>query len=874
MGHARRLHHVKIAFSLSPGTGSLLDRCGRLSWHRRVLLGPLLLLATVLMWPGAASAHHLVTKHQLKCNAAFPCPPALQRRVDFWIQVYSKWSSKEAILHDPDYPWKVYDVKKGQSCGGRKGNKAINREKKKLEVELNKVAAKLEQKKRIRGRRDTHLLELFPDRSAAQIRRAAKRIRCQEGNKDRFRNALKRYRTYEDIVLRVLQDANLPEDIQYLPFVESLYNPKAYSRVGAAGMWQIMPKTARSLGLELNATLDERLDPEAASWGAARYLTDSRNRLTAAARKHDPGITSSELSPFVITSYNYGVNGMRRAINKIGPDYIAVLTRYKSRGFQVAVKNFYASFLAARYVAQNEKRYFGTLRGNPPLVYDTVILKRPTSIDRIYDVFGVDEDELRELNLGLTRFVWHGWRLIPQGYRLRLPLRRDDWRQAVARLDALPQESLSRGVADYVVKKGDTACGIARAFQVKCNDLIMANGLNNKALIRVGQNLTIPGKSPERSTTQLVKASSHRVVKGDTACEIAARYRVGCGELLAINGLGRSSVIRVGQEIAIPGRVKNEVAVASAKYTVKSGDTACGIADKHGIRCESLLKANGLKPNTLIFVGQTLELPTTASRKVASSSQRSVRQDGSQQSKPVTKIDYTVKRGDSVCAIAARYGASCNTVLAMNNLGRKGVIVPGQSLVVPSTKTPKPAKKAAKATTTSVAGTGTTAVRAVAGPTNNSPLDAVLDVAPQSVDRGGQIVYVIYVEPEETLGHYSDWLRLGTISPIRELNALPLKRQLRVGEPLKLPVADEAQLQDFANRRQEYHRVLVEEFKEHYEIVAVDDYTTRRGDSVWKLAQQFDLPLWVVMRYNPSLRLSPPVAGQSLRIPSVRERTG
>ena len=129
---------------------------------------------------------------------------------------------------------------------------------------------------------------MFPGRSPSVIRRAARNLRCQSGNKDGFRNALRRFGTYGPIVRRVLKDAGLHQDIQYLPFVESSYNPEAYSRVGAAGMWQIMPRTARTLGLELNATMDERLDPEAASWGAARYLKDSRKNLTVAARSKKP----------------------------------------------------------------------------------------------------------------------------------------------------------------------------------------------------------------------------------------------------------------------------------------------------------------------------------------------------------------------------------------------------------------------------------------------------------------------------------------------------------------------------------------------------------------------------------------------------------
>ena len=64
-------------------------------------------------------------------------------------------------------------------------------------------------------------------------------------------------------------------------------------------------------------------------------------------------MTDSELTPFVITSYNYGVNGMRSAIKKLGPDFLTVLNRYRTKKFRVAVKNFYAGFLAARHVAKN-----------------------------------------------------------------------------------------------------------------------------------------------------------------------------------------------------------------------------------------------------------------------------------------------------------------------------------------------------------------------------------------------------------------------------------------------------------------------------------------------------------------------------------------
>ena len=374
-----------------------------------------------------------VKQHVMQCSTTFPCPSELQSRVNFWIDIYSRWNSQDSVLHDAHAPHRVYQVFKGRACG-RKGNTPfIKDQKKRIAGEMHNLARQLERNYRVSSAYGKHLLSLFPDRSPVEIREAAGNIRCQSGNRDGFQAALRRFGTYGPLVRRVLKDAGLPSDIQYLPFVESSYNPKAYSRVGAAGLWQIMPATGRTLGLELDATVDERLDPEAASWAAARYLKDARKTLTVAAQTKDSGVTDSALSPFVITSYNYGVNGMRRAIKKLGPDYIRVINHYRSSKFQVAVKNFYAGFLAARHVARNAKRFFGDVQPGRPLTYHTLILKRPASIARIQSVFGLSEAQLKSLNPALTRFVWHGWRLIPNGYRLRLPPRSGSWANHVAR---------------------------------------------------------------------------------------------------------------------------------------------------------------------------------------------------------------------------------------------------------------------------------------------------------------------------------------------------------------------------------------------------------------------------------------------------------
>ncbi|MDH3690203.1 MAG: LysM peptidoglycan-binding domain-containing protein, partial [Gammaproteobacteria bacterium] len=568
----------------------------------------------------------MLETHALKCDDTFPCPNELRRRIDFWIEVFRTWRTDQVVFHDSAVPERVYVVLDTTATCKRRGSaSSIEKRRTKIRTTLQQIASKLESGQTKWSAEERHLLGLFPNRKVSEIRTAAKNVRCQQGNRDRFAQALQRYGTYRSLVQDVLKKSDLPSDIQYLPFVESAYNPKAYSRVGAAGLWQIMPRTARTLGLQLSATMDERLDPQAATWAAARYLREATEVLTAVAKAKDPHVTSGRLNPFVITSYNYGVAGMRRAINEVGPDYIQVLRKYKSRSFRTAVRNFYASFLAARYVARNAERYFGNINDDPPLRYDIVVLKRDTSVKRIREVFSVSEEQLKVFNPGLTRYVWNGWRLVPKGYQLKLPVLDGGRAVQTAKLDKLPGEKLEFAGGNYKVRKGDTACGIAQAFQVKCSDIINANALGKRALIRVGQKLFIPGKDGAKTTVASVPGAvpeltggTYTVRKGDTACDIARAFRVDCKALIHANGLNSRGLIYVGQNLLVPGK-EGATKVASTSevtpeltggtYTVRKGDTACDIARAFRVDCKALIHSNGLGSRGLIYVGQNLLVP-------------------------------------------------------------------------------------------------------------------------------------------------------------------------------------------------------------------------------------------------------------------------
>jgi len=678
----------------------LADKSTWCFWHHFIPkscgLLALVLLVPLMLLPQKAAADHLLGSHGLKCDKIFPCPDELKPRVTFWIDVFTQHGDDTIILHDSENPQRVYKVIKTTTrCSRRNEARSIKNAKASVRNQLLQIADKRAQGVTQFSGEKQHLAELVKNEKPAEIRKAAKRIRCQGGVADQFLRALERHGTYGPMVVTTLKKAGLPTDIQYLPFVESSYRPTAYSRVGAAGMWQIMPRTARTLGLKISSTVDERLDPELASAAAARYFLDSRKRLGDTARNIKSAKKYS-LYPFVITSYNYGASGMVRAMDKVGPDYMDVLNKYKAGGFQIAVKNFYSSFLAARHVAQNADEYYPNHKVAQPLAVDVVTIKTPASIERLMSVFSVSEDTLKKYNTSLMRLVWTGRRFVPKGYKLKLPKAAAGRSEQVAKLYKLPAEEPKYIEYSYRVKRGDTACGIAKKEAVSCRELIALNNLGRRALIRTGQIITIPG-----SPTKLAKKSSASTVK------IAKKK---------------------------PEKIVKPEAAVKPEETVKP---------------------------------------------------------------------EIIKRTEAV---------------AVSENPRK----------------PEPVIKSIPNIPESSFGVGD-------------------DLLIQLSERKGKTRYSIVVEPDESLGHYANWLGLRSASSIRKLNKLKSSRHVRMGKIIYLPVKKQAQKEQFNQQRLDYHQELQDEFRTRFKIAGVESYTVLSGDSAWSISNKQGVPLWLLKRYNPKL---------------------
>ena len=423
----------------------------------------------------------------------FPLPDCIQPNVSFWTQIYTRYSSDEGVIHDKHHLDRIYGVIKladAYSPGGRRINrKRINRAKKQYKA----VLAGL-----MRGRAPSNSLErrvagMFgPDAGAAQFRAAMRNLRCQVGQKDRFREGLVRSGAYIDAIRAVFREAGLPEDLAYLPHVESSFNPKAYSKFGAAGIWQFTRSTGKYY-MRVGYAIDERRDPLRSSRAAAKLLRQNYRRL--------------QDWPLAITAYNHGTAGMLRALRSRG-SYEAIFKSYRSRIFKFASRNFYSEFLAARQAAKNYRQYFGDLKLDTPVRSREMVLTGYVSLPEVARHLHLELADLRRLNPALRHPVLQGRKYVPPGYSLRLPYQDDEnWQTLIAGLPQKLYKHSQKHSHIYTVQRGDTAGKIAQRHGVRLRDLIAANNLDRRATVYVQQTLRIPAAG-----YQLPKAPPSRSV--------------------------------------------------------------------------------------------------------------------------------------------------------------------------------------------------------------------------------------------------------------------------------------------------------------------------------------------------------------------------
>jgi len=266
---------------------------------------------------------------------SFPAPDELLAAVRFWSEIFTKHDSDRVVLHDReslDLIWQVIELPTDADgkVNPAKAERAVHEALADLKARLRRLAT---EPTPVDGE-DRILLALCGGADdPSRLEGAWERVRSQRGVADRFREGLARAKPYLPQMQEILRTEGLPVEIAALPFVESTFNPVARSSVGAVGIWQLMPATAKSLGLKIAPPGDERYDVLKSTRAAAKMLKKNYQMLGT--------------WPLAITAYNHGPNGVRRAVASVGStDLVYLIDNYEKRTWGFASKNFYAEFLA------------------------------------------------------------------------------------------------------------------------------------------------------------------------------------------------------------------------------------------------------------------------------------------------------------------------------------------------------------------------------------------------------------------------------------------------------------------------------------------------------------------------------------------------
>jgi membrane-bound lytic murein transglycosylase D len=333
-------------------------------------------------------------------------------------------------------------------------------------------------------------------------------------------------------------------ELKYLPVIESALRPNATSRVGATGLWQIMPKTAKGLGLEVNSLVDERRSPITSSDAAAKYLKELYNMY------NDWSLA--------IAAYNCGPGNVNKAIIRSGgkKDFWGIYHHLprETRGYVPA-------FIAANYIMNYyEEHNICPVAAEIPLATDTIVINERINLQQISAVLNTPIEMLRELNPQYRNDIIPG-NIKP--YHLRLPVQLtyaylnsqdsiSNYRQEYfARQKTIEPAKLEYGY--HKIRNGESLSSIAKKYGTSITKLKELNGLRNNN-IRAGQSLKVPGAGNSNiSATGVSSAKSHKVKSGETLGSIASRYGVSVNSLKKVNGLN-SNLIRIGQVLKIPAK--------------------------------------------------------------------------------------------------------------------------------------------------------------------------------------------------------------------------------------------------------------------------------------------------------------------------------
>ena len=597
-------------------------------------------------------------------EALFPTPKALERDVNFWVSIFTEYSTSEGALHDQRNLAVVYekiDLPENASRRTRNRLAKVRRE------HYQKILRTLANGKRNNlSAEEYRVLDLWPtDVSNKELTAAVGRIRFQLGLSDRFREGLKRSGRWRKHVNTEFSLLGVPIALAALPHVESSYNPNARSHVGASGIWQFTRSTGRRF-LQVDHILDERNDPFLATTAAGKLLA------------YNYSITGNW--PMAITAYNHGLSGARRAMRQHGDNaYTDILRNYKSRTFGFASRNFYVAFLAAMQVDQDPQRYFPGLVPDSPVDYATMSLPAYIPADQLVATLKVRERDLARHNPAIQATVWQGSKHLPKNFDLRLPnsMLSASLPELMANLSEEARFDKQLPDLFHTIKRGDTLSQIADAYGTRVSTLVALNSLGNSNRIRAGQQLRLPAAGPAPLPTQVAVVATPAPLPSASTPPTPPPAAIADAPAIATAGLPLPATDEVDDEEvpfiladqvgSLLGSLQASLLSDPSDYTVAL-DTSIEVhpletlghyADWLGIKTQRLRDINGLAFRTPVVVGQRIKIDLG---KVNADTFESLRaayhkeqQDTFFRNNTITGVtEHVVRRGESVWILALR----------------------------------------------------------------------------------------------------------------------------------------------------------------------------------------------------------------------------
>lgn len=408
-----------------------------------------------------------------------------------------------------------------------------------------------------------------------------------------FQDSYRRSGLYRPHIVEALKEVGLPEELSWLPLIESGYKVGALSKARALGLWQFIPSTGYKFGLNRDRYVDQRMDPYRATTAAIDYLRELHQIF---------GDWTT-----VLAAYNCGEGRVLRVIRDQNVNYLDNFWDLYER-LPRETARYVPRFLATLHIVNNPEKYgLDRIPTDFPLPFETVTVHRQVHLRDIALKIGVSEQDMQTLNPELR------FKILPPGsYALRVPPEKSDL--LLASIEELPLSTPPTTTHTYAyhrVKSGENLSSIAHRYRTSVEKIMRANNLRKSHHIVAGKRLKIPlGKgavvADATPSGGKPKATTHVVRRGDSLWNIAKRYDTSTTTIQKLNKL-TGTHLYVGQVLKV-GDTGNTASKdqSGRTYRVQKGDTPFKIAQQNKITLKRFLRLNQMTQSSKIFPGQVV----------------------------------------------------------------------------------------------------------------------------------------------------------------------------------------------------------------------------------------------------------------------------